>query len=200
MSRADCSEDTAAFTVPACVWYRVIIRLEQRQIKQHQAILLICKSTSFGYQRLATLCTFCLSINTLMGLQQRMSFTGHPNGEGKIKPITICMLFKDTFFFHFFQMHKLLTMSEANLAFYFSHRSHFMRRRNSRAAAITAAATARTCTHISAAATPSGWRVVCGWSMRDPTTRVSSTSSALENTPTTSNGWLSVTASSPAAS
>lgn len=78
----------SAFTVLACVWYRVIIGLEQRQIKLHQAILLICKSTSFGYQRLVPLCTFCLSINTLIGLQQRMRSTVHPNGEGKRKPIT----------------------------------------------------------------------------------------------------------------
>lgn len=85
----------SAFTVLACVWYRVIIGPEQRQIKQHQAILLICKSTSFGYQRLATLCTFCLLINTLMGLQLRMRFTVHPNGEGKIRPITTSIYFKD---------------------------------------------------------------------------------------------------------
>ena len=177
----------SAFAVPACVWYRVIIRLEQRQIKQHQAILLICKSTSFGYQRLAALCTFCLSINTLMGLQQRMRFTVRPNGEGKTKLLQI------VFFKARFHVQKILTLS------FFRNRSHSLRRRNSRAAATTAAATVPTCTRTSTAATPSGWRAACGWSMRDPTTRASSTSSAPGSTPTASSGWPSAKMSNRAA-
>lgn len=43
---------------------RVVIWPQQRQIKQHSTLLLRCKSSSFVYQRLAPLCTFCLSINT----------------------------------------------------------------------------------------------------------------------------------------
>lgn len=181
-----------AFTVLARVWYRVIIGLEQRQIKLHRAILLICKSTSFGHQRLATLCTFCLSINTLIGLQRRMRSTVHPNGEGKI-PVTnkyfsfkeLCSCSWDMFVY--------IQMS------YLCHRLHFMKRKNSRAAATTWAVNVPTCTHTSTAATPSGWRVACGWSMRNPATRVSNTSWALGSIPTASSGWPSTTVSNPAA-
>lgn len=144
--------------------------------------LLICKSSSFGYQRLATLCTFSLWINTLMGLQQRIRFTLQPNGEGKI--------------FHWGKVFKKL--HRKNILMLSPCRSRFLRRRNFRAAATTAAVTAPTCTRISAAATPSGWRAACGWSTKGPATKVSSTSSAPGSTLTASSGWPSATASNPA--
>lgn len=148
--------------------------------------------TSFGHQRLAPLCTFCLSIYMLWwaGRVHRE----HQNGEGEwktsqgkrfIKSKTHTLHLKVVCLFVFF------TLSSAR-------RSHSTRTRSSRAAATTAALTVRTCTRTSTAATPFGWRVACGWSMRDPTIKATSTSSALGSTPIASSGWLSTIASSPA--
>ena len=79
-------------------------------------------------------------------------------------------------------------------------RSLFTRTGASRATATSAAATAPTCSPISAAVTPSAWTAAAGCCMSAPTTRATSTSCGAATTPTTSSGWASTTPSAPAAS